>query len=1029
VDDFVLNVRQIGQYPKVSAGPTDAILLQQNITGPYAYVTPPDLFASALLAPSSKLILGPSSWIQWTTGATFSAGSSGLVLNTALTAFDFVATQGISTPALTIGGQPAATIDYVNSVADDVFNQSVHTFNGRNGNVVLTTDDVLRAGAAPVIGPHFGGHVTAPTPWNFRANDDTVATTAFVQGAICEILQSGNVVLSYNGRGGHVVPLAEDVTKACTVFGDWALTNTPPSGDVSKKIANTAFVDDTLAVFREEIERDFAIIADNLDQKYAPLDSPQFVGIPTAPTAPQSNNSGQLATTAFVHAAIVASTTGVASWNGRTGTVTMIAADVTAAGGALLASPTFTGVPQGPTATAGTSNTQLATTAFVQAAVAAVNLGVTSFNTRTGAVALTSADVTAVGGALLASPVFTGNPQAPNPPPGDNDTTIATTAFVTQAISVLPAPVTSFNGRTGAVTFQASDISAAGGALLASPQFTGSPTAPTPQAGDNDTSIATTAFVQAAVSAVVAGVSSFNTRTGAVTLTAADVTGVGGALLANPTFTGVPAAPTASIGTNTTQLATTAFVQAALGAAANVSSFNGRTGAVTLQASDVSAVGGALLASPAFSGNPTAPTPAPGDNDTSIATTAFVVTALAAGGGVTSFNGRAGVVTLTSTDVSNAGAVMRAGDSMSGALTLNMADPAIYLSKTSAVSGHGNYLIGTNGGLPRWQMIVGDAALEGTGTAGSDFALMRCNNAGTILDYPFKVLRASGVAQFTASPTAPTPTAGDNSTNLATTAFVQSNTSTGTYATRGFTGTTIATQLSVNLGLECVVRNAAGNTVRLTSSGQTLAIQPGAAVGPGGPDGGAIPATADISFFVIYKAGDPLTTFAGICSQNSYPQTNGPTLPTGYTHWAYLTTVRRNAGSLFQTSIRGEWVYYITPVTAVSGGNSGGSWTSASMAGVVPAIANSVLYEVTCTVSASTAGTLTHSIGWSSGNTYHQIPLSLQAAGTQYGSALVQMAFNNTTNAVYYTYGSASGTLTGSAINISAAGYSVPCNA
>lgn len=37
------------------------------------------------------------------------------------------------------------------------------------------------------------------------------------------------------------------------------------------------------------------------------------------------------------------------------------------------------------------------------------------------------------------------------------------------------------------------------------------------------------------------------------------------ALLASPTFTGTPAAPTAGSGTNTTQLATTAFVQAAIG--------------------------------------------------------------------------------------------------------------------------------------------------------------------------------------------------------------------------------------------------------------------------------------------------------------------------------------------------------------------------------------------------------------------------------------------------------------------------------
>jgi len=43
-----------------------------------------------------------------------------------------------------------------------------------------------------------------------------------------------------------------------------------------------------------------------------------------------------------------------------------------------------------------------------------------------------------------------------------------------------------------------------------------------------------------------------------------DVANLGLAPLASPTFTGTPAAPTAGSGTNTTQLATTAFVQAAL---------------------------------------------------------------------------------------------------------------------------------------------------------------------------------------------------------------------------------------------------------------------------------------------------------------------------------------------------------------------------------------------------------------------------------------------------------------------------------
>lgn len=82
-------------------------------------------------------------------------------------------------------------------------------------------------------------------------------------------------------------------------------------------------------------------------------------------------------------------------------------------------------------------------------------------------------------------------------------------------------------------------------------------------------------------------VSSVNTRTGDVTLTSSDV-GLGNvtntsdankpvstaqqtaldlkAALVSPTFTGTPAAPTAAGGTNTTQLATTAFVGTAVAA-------------------------------------------------------------------------------------------------------------------------------------------------------------------------------------------------------------------------------------------------------------------------------------------------------------------------------------------------------------------------------------------------------------------------------------------------------------------------------
>jgi len=83
---------------------------------------------------------------------------------------------------------------------------------------------------------------------------------------------------------------------------------------------------------------------------------------------------------------------------------------------------------------------------------------------------------------------------------------------------------------------------------------------------------------------VAGGVASFNTRTGAVTLQLADVTAVGGAPLASPTFTGVPAAPTAALGTNTTQLATMAAIQAALAAPTTRGGFVSAAGAICANA-------------------------------------------------------------------------------------------------------------------------------------------------------------------------------------------------------------------------------------------------------------------------------------------------------------------------------------------------------------------------------------------------------------------------------------------------------------
>lgn len=97
-----------------------------------------------------------------------------------------------------------------------------------------------------------------------------------------------------------------------------------------------------------------------------------FDASPIVPTADSSDSSTKAASTAFVKAQnyITSAQAPVQSVAGKTGTVTLAVADIS--GAAPIASPTFTGIPAAPTATAGTSSTQIATTAFVAAAIAAL---------------------------------------------------------------------------------------------------------------------------------------------------------------------------------------------------------------------------------------------------------------------------------------------------------------------------------------------------------------------------------------------------------------------------------------------------------------------------------------------------------------------------------------------------------------------------------------------------------------------------------------------------------------------------------
>ena len=168
-------------------------------------------------------------------------------------------------------------------------------------------------------------------------------------------------------------------------------------------------------------------------------------------------------------------------------------------GYATLASPALTGIPTAPTAANATSNTQLATTEFVQnAATIAVstagnNAVLKSLIDAKGDLVVGSADNTVArlaagtdGYYLKANSTATSGLEWASIPTINNLDDIGDVTITTAASGDL----LKWSGSAW--------VNAAGYALLASPALTGTPTAPTATAAANTTQIATTEFVTTA---------------------------------------------------------------------------------------------------------------------------------------------------------------------------------------------------------------------------------------------------------------------------------------------------------------------------------------------------------------------------------------------------------------------------------------------------------------------------------------------------------------------------------------------------
>ena len=299
---------------------------------------------------------------------------------------------------------------------------------------------------------------------------------------------------------------------------------------------------------------------------YAKVESPAFSGIPTAPTAPKGDKSTQIATTAFVSAALE--------------DIKLEGSEVT------LNSPAFTGIPTAPTAESGTNTTQIATTAFVQNELSKIS--------EIGTYVLPKATSEVLGGVFIGNNISVDNGtisltkenvvSALGYDPVDEKVAISTDksskAFITGTVSsdttgtlVVDTNVylDTTEGQLVAKTFKGNLVGTAELATKALQDINGNEIVDTYATKEeipvslsqltNDMDFITS-------SSSISGNAATATKAEMATKALQDAEGnpitETYATKESPVFTGTPTAPTALKGTNNDQIATTAFVTAAL---------------------------------------------------------------------------------------------------------------------------------------------------------------------------------------------------------------------------------------------------------------------------------------------------------------------------------------------------------------------------------------------------------------------------------------------------------------------------------
>lgn len=184
--------------------------------------------------------------------------------------------------------------------------------------------------------------------------------------------------------------------------------------------------------------------------------------------------------------------------------------------------------------------------------------------------------------------------------------------------------------------------------------------------------------------------------------------------------------------------------------------------------------------------------------------------------------------------------------------------------------------------------------------------------------------------------TVPTPSENDNDTSVASTAFVNANI-TGAWSVKGNRSGNNSSTPNTQFDLVAdtvVLRNTNNHIVtRFAPSTVTNNISTTGPAAGGRDQSGSFGNSVWVYFYWIWN-GSTLSSVSSLSGP-----TTGPTLPSGYTHWAYCCTVRIDgSGNLLRVKVQNTFVNYEldNATTSILSAGTASSFTGVTTTSFVP---------------------------------------------------------------------------------------------